>query len=44
MILESLSNFGLLKLGIDNIEAQMYVNNATHEITDERLRFLDEDS
>lgn len=40
-IIDKLSQNDILKVRVDNIEAQVYVNCATHEVLDERVRLLE---
>lgn len=40
-IIEGMSSMGLLKYRIDNMESHLYVQSATHEVTQQRLRLLE---
>lgn len=41
VILESMTKWGMLKYRIDNIETQVYINCASHEVVDQRMRLLE---
>lgn len=41
VLMEGISNIGLIKCRIDRIESDMYISCASHEVTNERLKLLE---